>query len=1748
MSIPDILEPYREHDLRLREVFAQQPDHPAISESHYVPLFSGHESDVKTRARDLDSESEDESQRYIMPLDKNSRRADGTPAIVQSLKEFQTNFSIFTESSLADMDWSNVAAAGSSVLTSLLPVPDKYATSKRALRQYYHEKIAPASDVDLYLYDLTEEQAKEKVKQIEQSIRDSILTETTTVRTKNAITIASQYPNRHVQVVLRIYRSITEMLLGFDVDCSCIAYDGKQLFASPRALAACMTQVNTIDLTRRSPSYENRLAKYSHRGFEVCWPPLDRSRIDPTIFERSFKRTHGLARLLVLERLPKVSDRDAYVDKRRAERGRPKIDRDRYELKGNIKDQHDEEVADFVDEEEVSNYHTFAIPYGPLYTARKIEKLLYRKDLLLNAEWNRSKDREVHLHRHPAFFGRVEDVLQDCCGYCPKPLTSEEEEVAEKESKIFISGPTTFLKDNPGRQAIGSFHPLTADDWTEMGYIGSTSVLCQAIIDHDLEQVRDWLSQEGTDPNCRDHTGRTPLQLAVISSTVEIVQCLIDGGARIVARMVDGKTALHLAAIRGSVEMVSALLGKSEENEEVEADKACEQALRLKMKKLQASADTTEIDVQDDGSDIEFVQKMDDGLTTATTDRSFVKVTSENRDDERLSMPDEIDDNEPDIYDVGVVAWDVPLSTLHLAIAHGHVNVVKALVQEFGANPAQPFKLLSERYGTPLASILPMAIALMLPLEQAKLMTKLLIDLGASPSQGDFDGVSVLHLFAVNNHELFKSLLGMSQSIAARALNHVAVSGYHWDPRMSTPLCSAVLQGNEAAVRDILEIGVAPQIEFAAFSRSFQRKFEDNVTNSVVASQNNKDFFNTQFAQPVITAAECELPELVGELLKYGADINTLTKDGWEAILAVNSPPQKRGTTLLDLVRDKKDELKCYMERPTEKRPARSWDILKPLPLEDDDVYVRGLTPGTYAYWSTAKQVGRAKARYKAQLKTYEKQEKDKDVAPKNQERFDAVCILYDRFVSLEAELLENDAKTFKELHADAREPRKDTRDVSPQRSLAAAKTWSPSISFQSPDAADDRKVAYLELFQACWDGHDETINRLALNVWKNDQRPLKVDVCDRNDFTPFAICIFRQHYQTAGIVLEIARTQHDYKIQSDKSRFTTRAADDIGDDDGPVSDDEHLGVVTENVDNEFTTDSIGEVQTQARGDCSPLQLLTLEMPVSDFLECNTVPGESAATCAIPALTHPASLWTPHPDLKTCQPDNLFEFAIFQDDLNLMSLLLDLAEKYHEHESGEAHEFPSTFYQFPEDGFHLAISLGRTRILSEIISRTGCGFPLDEFVKRSGIKIQSTSQHYQGLSIHGEKRADWAQAGRDVQQTSNLSKHPPLLHAARSGNVVSIEWLRSDEPKKCYAKFATVNQEDKRMKSLARSSGDLLATINQWLDKNAHLLLHCVILTGTKPDSLRLLEHLIKREPSLLEAKSLNGQSPLHLAFSLHRTGIAKLLVSAGADQTTRNKNGDNLIHAILRRDNCDPRIKPDLLKELLSIIEPRLLPTLFTELSSSEPGSVTPLAHWLALRGRNTRVWDSFKQQQRNVEILSIILSFSKGVSLDIVNGAGETPLHDTVKRTQIDMMRVILEYRPELLYREDATGRTPYEIARDAHFAKTFAHAPDVPGVRIRKHAHIFKGDDERVALLNRSEESFKPFDLRSDEEKAWDMCKDFDRKAEFGKRKLVTLYEANEVMKRIAARKPKSQSGHDTSGKVVEEPKDEVDVWYC
>ena len=70
------------------------------------------------------------------------------------------------------------------MLTPLLPVPEKAQNNRRELRDWYHEKLAPASDIDLFIYGIEdEEEAIKKMAHVEQTIKDNLLWETVFVST-----------------------------------------------------------------------------------------------------------------------------------------------------------------------------------------------------------------------------------------------------------------------------------------------------------------------------------------------------------------------------------------------------------------------------------------------------------------------------------------------------------------------------------------------------------------------------------------------------------------------------------------------------------------------------------------------------------------------------------------------------------------------------------------------------------------------------------------------------------------------------------------------------------------------------------------------------------------------------------------------------------------------------------------------------------------------------------------------------------------------------------------------------------------------------------------------------------------------------------------------------------------------------------------------------------------------------------------------------------------------------------------------------------------------------------------------------------------------------------------------------------------------------------------------------------------------------------------------------------------------------
>ncbi|KAL7657596.1 hypothetical protein ACMYSQ_003768 [Aspergillus niger] len=1684
--LEQIIAPYNEYDAVARKLFAQDGTHAALQDNHLniVPLYdSNGRSDIRVRARDLSSESSMTKEQYIMPLKEEGRRPNGSPAVVPTLDEFRTNFNVFSEGALSDMDWSNVVVAGSAVVTCLLPVPEKYRDSKRSLREYYHEKVAPASDVDMFLYGLDEAQAIEKIKQIEDKVKNAILYETTTVRTKNAITIVSQYPTRHVQIVLRIYKSVSEILTGFDVDCSCAAFDGKQVFVSPRALASYITQTNTIDLSRRSPSYENRLSKYSHRGFEIFWPQLDRSQIDPTIFERSFSRTVGLARLLVLERLPKSSDRESYIEQRRRERGRPAPRSNRWKQSGNIKDDWVDEIPDWEEGEEISDYHTFTIPYGPRFKARKVEKLIYTKDLLLNAEWNKPKDREVNLHRHPAFFGNVVDVIGDCCGCCPEPMTPEEKEIAEKESKIYISGKISFIRDNPGRQEIGSFNPITETDWTEMAYIGNTERLCHAIVECDIEGVKACLAEEMIDPNDRDHTGRTPLQLACLASTSDIVQCLVDHGARMISRLADGRTALHLAAARGDLEMVRVLLRKSKQNESEQA----------------------QLEKRADGDSHECQQEPDTSESESVDSDSFVHVKKEADNVDGIDLAMTENEQEPDIYDIDVVAWDVPTSALHLAILHGHIDVAHELITSFGADLALPVKLLWPGQDRARAAILCLVLALRLPLEKSITMTEKLLQLGALPTQADINSATPLHYVVASDFtdssEILETYFRQNRSATVKAMDFLSSLSNPWNVKAHSTLTLALSLRNGMAANKLIEAGATPQIDFESFVNPGQAIYRVIKSNS---SERNKAIFRHDFTQPIILAVQNDLPAIADRLLHSdGVDPNTLTPEGYMVLDSEYMRSYTVGKSVLDCVRDKIRALGKYH--------GEKLDVSPPCQLVRPDDCLNGLQPDTYHRWTVERAVRRAKAQYEKDQKRYNlaiySNKKREGVKEKTLE----ARATLDAYKALENALVEKGAKSFYDIYPDFEKPWKRRRTGNKSDSDSKGQEPEPfrvETNFCVPDLTDEKKQRYFGLFEAAWRGDLDTIKALTLvtSNAENQQGPLQIAVWDKDNFSPFSIAVLRGHLHVAKAILEIVQAQFKREDSVARERFEM----DID----AFHDGEENCIYREIVDDRFTIENIGEVATQVECSISPLEVFSRYCPAHMFLDEGS---------------------------ESEKYIDLVEYAVGQNNVDLLVFLLRLGQEL----TNRDKTVEPGVHNFGASAFPLAITKGYLGCLEAIVRYTGADLPVDNLLQKCGIDVKEKPKYYQGLSIRGKKRADWAAAGRGLP-VSSAEQETPLLTAAHSGSLASVEWFLSPDSARTYVEFVKTNEHINKLKLFSQSVEDMERPVLNWLQCKNNYLLHCAVLSKPTPESCQLIESLVKRLPQFMETKSAAGHTPLALAFSLGKIDFANILIKAGANQAARDRQGNNLMHLMLCDINGNAREELGNIPRLLSLLDPRLVPSLLTERSSDDPGSLTPLARWMHKsyhawsRGSSGWEFDRGRETDGKLAIIRCFLEFAQSTGqkhLDMFDGTGNTPVHEAVKHQYPKMFEAMIGYRPDLLHRENATGSTPLELATDNWVSEATSNPP-----QILSDTGQYEAEHTRSAcLLDRKPESYLPgYPDRPESERQAIYRFACERAiTQSRKRKLVSLNEANEVAKRLATRQNRVAS--------TTEEDDVVSRWY-
>ncbi|KAJ3734550.1 hypothetical protein DFJ43DRAFT_133831 [Lentinula guzmanii] len=191
VSLESALQPSLEDEAQLRRLFATEKDNSRLKDP-YVGLVNVFDAppEIRTIRARVVKDDEDLSAKYVMPLSPKDRKLEGTACIVPTSEEFQKNWVVFSEGCLQQLlNWNNVVAAGGSVLACLMPLPKEAKVSKRATRKYYHATAYPSSDVDLFLWGLTPEQAEAKIVTISEAVRDSVPWDVTCVRTKHTVSI-----------------------------------------------------------------------------------------------------------------------------------------------------------------------------------------------------------------------------------------------------------------------------------------------------------------------------------------------------------------------------------------------------------------------------------------------------------------------------------------------------------------------------------------------------------------------------------------------------------------------------------------------------------------------------------------------------------------------------------------------------------------------------------------------------------------------------------------------------------------------------------------------------------------------------------------------------------------------------------------------------------------------------------------------------------------------------------------------------------------------------------------------------------------------------------------------------------------------------------------------------------------------------------------------------------------------------------------------------------------------------------------------------------------------------------------------------------------------------------------------------------------------------------------------------------------------------------------------------------------------
>ncbi|KAJ3734551.1 ankyrin repeat-containing domain protein [Lentinula guzmanii] len=1240
------------------------------------------------------------------------------------------------------------------------------------------------------------------------------------------------------------------------------------------------------------------------------------------------------------------------------------------------------------------------IPYGPGWDARRIDKLVYQTDLGMNSTYN-PKNKDRRLHRHPAFFGTIEECVEDCCEYCPEPIDEDERKLQEEEDKQYIRGRISFVEQDPGRQSLsGSFNPIDDAGWSAQVYIGPTEKFFQDIVASDRAAVAQMIA-EGVDVNRRDHVGRMPLHVAVLAKAEAIACDLIDAGARMTSRLAEGKTALHIAAQLDLLRVVKKLLERSKTNKELlkkdggdahdgDGDVEMENTARDSSEDDWSSGDDgivsmeedenidEEEDNDEDGDDRDNDDDNDDDDNDSDTDSRRKKKRSNEAHEPPKTPADsnvpEDDTGEPDVFDIDAPDWDLACSPLSYAILFASLAVIDALLLA-GANP----NLVTTAVYPGAPRLHPLLLTMYhSDEEQACLVIERLLKAGAASSAADQGAHTIFHkMIEAGKTKLVSALLRLDPKAKA-ALNL---------PSMNTgwptfPLVTAVQLNNYEMVANLLAYGADVVLHAEDVVRAQELQDQHN-------HGNNGNRFLNYTNEPLdraihpIEAALWYHTDLIQLLIALGASVNRATRSSLGIYV-----DQENLRTYLDWVRFAIAWMDSYISAEKEKMEREA------------NFVASGPTP-----WSTF--VSRTIYLSDNGFLPGSEQQKKKlaDTRTESEKNIRKCLALKGFFGDIDRLLALKGAKTYNELFTGSEKPSTATTTISTRINYGGQISrinYSGPISrinyfgqmYEQPSStakyvflgqyehsrdlvSSHLNTRYDELFEACWKGDDISVRRLCLPE-EGKQNALRVSVTiahptnqwQQTNLTPFIAAIEGRHWTTVRLVFSICVAQ--YKPVEEKDVvFKLGNINFDEDDDASDNDSESSDATTPAQNKSQPFVDIAQVSSAVKVPFPPSRLLDGNHVAYEegdgYAKRSTALVKAIKTGDFEAFIHIANLY------KLTEPP------------------IELAQDYI---------------------LDAILAADQPDMLDEYIRRTGCGIHLesqsqdDEEEEKVIHATNDKNKIYLGLSVHGKKRKDLARQNDPSNLHQVQDQDTPILWRAilLSPALQIIEYMTSTRPLEAYQFYAMTSSSELGFR--LRHMTDLEKVL-------PHRLGWCINLLGESPltaailsKRLNVIKLLVAKNPKLVSAAfkeriKFSGFSPLMIAVQIGcDPETIDFLLANGQSPVETDLQKWNIYHMLAAVSN------PDLFKHLLQKL----------------PKDVNEVLLQQQCKGT---------LKYGNYRVSSMIIDYSKA-SLGVRNVHGSIPLHIAISKSQAKTVQKLVEASStKCLFMENGVGNTPLEMS---------------------------------------------------------------------------------------------------------------------